>query len=92
MYKKNANMGELMIDLHSVWNQPNHCYFKRWGRLEAPLAEHPYKGGERESFGYLQIDLAIVSQHSAVKTTPTADEREELVKWPTHHDFDDIKR
>ncbi|XP_017954999.1 fer-1-like protein 6 [Drosophila navojoa] len=91
MYKKNANIGELMIDLHSVWNQPNHCYFKRWGRLETPLGEHPFKGGERESCGYLQIDLAIVSQHSAVKPTLTADEPEELTKWPTHHDFDDIK-
>lgn len=92
MYKKNANMGELMIDLHSVWNQPNHSYFKRWGRLEVPLGEQPSKERERESCGYLQIDLAIVSQHSALKTIPTTDEHDQSIKWPTHHDFDDIKR
>ncbi|XP_030572579.1 fer-1-like protein 6 isoform X1 [Drosophila novamexicana] len=94
IYKKNVLVGELMIDLHSVWNQPNHSYFKRWGRLELPIGEHVPERGNREMGGYLQIDLAIVSQHSALKTGlgPEQDgAADAIVKWPTHHDFDDIK-
>ncbi|XP_032599154.1 myoferlin isoform X1 [Drosophila grimshawi] len=90
IYKKNVLVGELLIDLHSVWAQPGHNYFKRWGRLELPIGERQSaQESSRESCGYLQIDLAIVSQHSEVK--PRNDkETATITKWPTDHDFDDI--
>ncbi|KAM8708996.1 hypothetical protein ACLKA7_015893 [Drosophila subpalustris] len=93
LYKKNVCVGELLIDLHSVWSQPSHSYFKKWGRLEMPITEEPPGDDVKESHAYLQIDLAIISQHSAVKTGPTQDDLgpENINKFVTTQDFDDIK-
>ncbi|XP_030384983.1 fer-1-like protein 6 isoform X1 [Scaptodrosophila lebanonensis] len=92
--KKNLVIGDLLIDLHSVWNQPNHGYFKKWGRLETPVSEQGVNMESNESHGYLQIDLAIVSQHSAVASALKPDEKQDtndMNKWAVDPDFDDIK-
>ncbi|TMW41631.1 hypothetical protein DOY81_013288, partial [Sarcophaga bullata] len=63
--KKNPTLGELVIDMQSVWNQPNRCYFKKWGRLETPIGQiATAQCSGSEGKGFLQIDLAIVSQAS----------------------------
>ncbi|KAH8364737.1 hypothetical protein KR084_010757 [Drosophila pseudotakahashii] len=93
-YKKNVVVGELLVDLHSVWNQSNHGYFKKWGRLEAPIGENQTLEATTESHGYLQLDLAIVSQHSPVAIGLRSEEQDsqQLNKWAVDHDYDDIER
>ncbi|XP_062132086.1 otoferlin [Drosophila sulfurigaster albostrigata] len=93
LYKKNVTLGELLIDLHSVWSQPSHSYFKKWGKLEAPISEEPPGEDVKETNAHLQIDLAIISQHSSVKTGITQDDlgQENINKYITTQNFDDIK-
>lgn len=93
LYKKNICLGELVIDLHSVWNQPGHSYFKRWGRLEVPIGDDGGNDGEHYR-GHLQIDLAIVSQHSPLKISGLQEDpaQENLNRYLATRDFDDIKR
>lgn len=93
LYKKNICLGELVIDLHSVWNQPGHSYFKRWGRLELPIGDDGGNDGEHYQ-GHLQIDLAIVSQHSPLKPGGLQEDptQENLNRYLANRDFDDIKR
>ncbi|XP_054735180.1 otoferlin isoform X2 [Anastrepha obliqua] len=91
--KKTLTHGELLIDLQSVWNQPNRCYFKKWGRLEASIADMSnITPGVCK--GYLQIDLAIVSQNSDPNTVlrPHEDAMLELNKWQINQDYDNIER
>ncbi|XP_037953127.1 otoferlin isoform X2 [Teleopsis dalmanni] len=89
--KKSQVLGELLIDLQSVWNQPNRCFFKKWGRLECPIGSDN-KNGEQGK-GFLQIDLAIVSQ--ATNTTPLLHTYEGdmagMNKWQVNQDYDDIE-
>ncbi|SPP77350.1 fer-1-like protein 6 [Drosophila guanche] len=94
---RNVVVGELLIDLHSVWNQPNHGFFKKWGRLEPPVGENP--ASDEASIlhhGYLQIDLVIVSQHSSlVNSNPNSNEEpdtQSLNKWTVDQDYDDIEK
>ncbi|KAH8319290.1 hypothetical protein KR067_002918 [Drosophila pandora] len=93
-YKKNVVVGELLVDLHSVWNQPNHGYFKKWGRLEAPIGENQSTDAKVEAHGYLQLDLAIVSQHSSPVSSLRSEEQEaqNLNKWAVDRDYDDIEK
>jgi len=94
-YKKNVVVGELLVDLHSVWNQSNHGYFKKWGRLEAPIGENqPPENQPNEPHGYLQLDLAIVSQHSPVSIGLKSEEQDtqNLNKWSVDQDYDDIEK
>jgi len=93
-YKKNVVVGELLVDLHSVWNQTNHGYFKKWGRLEAPIGENQTLENAVAPHGYLQLDLAIVSQHSPVSYALGSEEQDtqNLNKWTVDHDFDDIEK
>ncbi|XP_033149587.1 otoferlin [Drosophila busckii] len=95
LYKKNIVVGELLIDLHSVWSQSTHSYFKKWGRLDQPITESSASELGPRHNAYLQIDLAIISQYSRLKTGLSAPIEEpiaeQLEKWNTHHDFDDIK-
>ncbi|KMY98500.1 uncharacterized protein Dsimw501_GD12956, isoform C [Drosophila simulans] len=93
-YKKNVVVGELLVDLHSVWNQTNHGYFKKWGRLEAPIGENQTLENAVAPHGYLQLDLAIVSQHSPVSYALGSEEQDtqSLNKWTVDHDFDDIEK
>lgn len=60
--KKNSTLGELLVDLQSVWQQPNRCYFKKWGKLEIPIGNRRQKKRHGVERGYLQIDLAIITQ------------------------------
>ncbi|XP_001353079.4 fer-1-like protein 4 [Drosophila pseudoobscura] len=92
---KNLVVGELLIDLHSVWNQPNHGFFKKWGRLEPPIGENPPREEPSDSHGYLQIDLVIVSQHSSVANNLIPEENtdtQSLNKWSVDQDYDDIEK
>ncbi|XP_022212778.2 otoferlin [Drosophila obscura] len=91
---KNVVVGELLIDLHSVWNQPNHGFFKKWGRLEPPIGEHPPREEASDSHGYLQLDLVIVSQHSSLVNSLSAEEpdTQSLNKWTVDQDYDDIEK
>ncbi|KAH8378844.1 hypothetical protein KR009_001725 [Drosophila setifemur] len=93
-YKKNVVIGELLVDLHSVWNQPNHGYFKKWGHLEAPISENHPVDSTQESHGYLQLDLAIVSQHSSTVNILKSEDKDtqNLNKWTVDHDYDDIEK
>ncbi|XP_017071773.1 otoferlin [Drosophila eugracilis] len=93
-YKKNVVIGELLVDLHSVWNQPNHGYFKKWGRLEAPIGENQPLDAATEPHGYLQLDLAIVSQHSPVSLGLRSEDQDtqNLNKWSVDQDYDDIEK
>ncbi|KAH8301129.1 hypothetical protein KR018_003081 [Drosophila ironensis] len=93
-YKKNIVVGELLVDLHSVWNQPNHGYFKKWGRLEAPISASQNLEASMDSHGYLQVDLTIVSQHIATIGGLRAEEQDtqHMNKWPVDHDYDDIEK
>lgn len=93
-YKKNVVVGELLVDLHSVWNQPNHGYFKKWGRLEAPIGENQSMDAKVEGHGYLQLDLAIVSQHSSPVSSLRSEEQDtqNLNKWAVDRDYDDIEK
>lgn len=92
LYKKNVCLGELVIDLHSVWNQPNHSYFKRWGRLELPIGDDG-NHNEEHYRGHLQIDLTIVSQHSPIKPSGWQEEMAtDNLNRDLTKDFDDIKR
>lgn len=93
--KKNPTLGELVIDMQSVWNQPNRCYFKKWGRLETPINQiATAEGGGSEGKGYLQIDLAIVSQASNPQTLLRPSEEDFMIlnKWQMHTDYDDIEK
>lgn len=63
--KKDVVLGELLVDMQSIWNQPNHSFFKKWGRLECPMGGNPTSAEHGK--GYLQIDLAIVTQASNIK-------------------------
>ncbi|XP_070136195.1 otoferlin isoform X2 [Drosophila bipectinata] len=94
IYKKNLVVGELLVDLHSVWNQPNHGYFKKWGRLEAPIGENQSMDPTLEAHGYLQLDLAIVSQHSSPVSSLRSEEQDthHLNKWTVDRDYDDIEK
>lgn len=84
--------GELLIDLQSVWNQPNRCFFKKWGRLEASIADMS-NNTPGASKGYLQIDLAIVTQNSDPNTVLRPHEDMlELNRWQINHDYDNIER
>ncbi|XP_020717875.1 myoferlin isoform X4 [Ceratitis capitata] len=90
--KKTISHGELLIDLQSVWNQPNRCFFKKWGRLEASITDvsNITPGACK---GYLQIDLAIVSESSDPNTVLRPhEEMLELNKWQINQDFDNIER
>ncbi|XP_067648119.1 fer-1-like protein 6 [Eurosta solidaginis] len=91
--KKTMAHGELLIDLQSVWNQPNRCYFKKWGRLEASIADVS-NSALGASKGYLQIDLAIVTQHSDPNTVlrPHEDEMLDLNKWQINQDYNNIEK
>ncbi|XP_055841993.1 otoferlin [Episyrphus balteatus] len=55
--KTQVTLGELLIDLYTVWNQPQKCFVKKWGKLENSI------GSKGEAKGHLQIDLAIVSSN-----------------------------
>ncbi|KAM7358215.1 ferlin family C2 domain-containing myoferlin misfire [Cochliomyia hominivorax] len=95
--KKNSTVGELLIDLESVWNQPNRCYFKKWGRLEAPISGHlsTFENGiEIVENAFLQIDLAIVTQASNISNLLRPFENDSMVlnKWENYQDFDDIEK
>lgn len=97
--KKNPTLGELLIDLQSVWNQPNRCYFKKWGRLEAPIGQlATFEGGDLLKSGmkngFLQIDLAIVSQASNPNNILKPLENDLMImnKWEIHEDYDDIEK
>ncbi|KNC25719.1 Gram-negative bacteria-binding protein 3, partial [Lucilia cuprina] len=100
--KKNPTLGELLIDVQSVWNQPNRCYFKKWGRLEAPVGQTAtFEGNEKVGGaaagggkGFLQIDLAIVTQASNPNNLlkPIEDDLLVLNKWQIHQDYDDIEK
>ncbi|KAH8286002.1 hypothetical protein KR054_000777 [Drosophila jambulina] len=93
-YKKNVVVSELMVDLHSVWNQVNHGYFKKWGRLEVPIGDTPTQEAPTESHGFLQLDVAIVSQHSGVNSAlrPENQDTQTMNKWTVDHDFDDVEK
>ncbi|XP_020816965.1 otoferlin isoform X2 [Drosophila serrata] len=94
-YKKNVVVSELMVDLHSVWNQVNHGYFKKWGRLEAPIEDNPTQEAAVTTYGYLQLDIAIVSQHSAVVNSglrPEKQDTQTMNKYAVDHDFDDVEK
>lgn len=93
--KKNPTMGELLIDMQSVWNQSNRCFFKKWGRLEAPIDQNVDSAdGAGLGKGFLQIDLAIVSQASNLSNLlrPVEDDSMILNKWQIHQDYDDIEK
>ncbi|KAH8257038.1 hypothetical protein KR038_001739 [Drosophila bunnanda] len=93
--KKNLVVSELMVDLHSVWNQVDHGYFKKWGRLEAPIEDNPVQEAEVKTHGYLQLDIAIVSQHSSSVTSglrPEKHDTQTMNKWTVDHDFDDVEK
>lgn len=90
--KKNPTLGELLVDMQSVWNQPNRCYFKRWGRLEVPIGQ---QNMDDTNCGYLQIDLAIVSQAVNPQTAAIKPLEEQLIpakKWQINQDFDNIEQ
>lgn len=90
--KKNPTLGELLIDMQSVWNQPNRCYFKKWGRLESPIGQNASAEGMGK--GFLQIDLAIISQASNPQTLlrPYEDDLMAMNKWQINQDYDDIEK
>lgn len=105
--KRNPTLGQLLIDMQSVWHQRNRCYFKKWGRLEASI-EHPHQQQQQqvatftgdfnnESRGFLQIDLAIVSQATNTQTLLRAFEDADMVTmatnvWQLNPDYDDIEK
>lgn len=90
--KKTMSHGELLIDLQSVWNQPNRCFFKKWGRLEASIADVS-NNTPGACKGYLQIDLAIVTQNSDPNTVLRPHEDMlELNRWQINQDYDNIER
>uniref|UniRef100_A0A1I8QEL5 C2 domain-containing protein n=1 Tax=Stomoxys calcitrans TaxID=35570 RepID=A0A1I8QEL5_STOCA len=99
--KRNPTLGELLIDMQSVWYQRNRCYFKKWGRLEATIEQQTLGEDVNDSRGYLQIDLAIVSQATNTQTllSPYRGEAEEKDDsksmtnvWQINHDYDDIEK
>lgn len=91
--------------MQSVWHQRNRCYFKKWGRLEASI-EHPHQQQQvatftgdynNESRGFLQIDLAIVSQATNTQTLLRAFEDADMMTmatnvWQLNPDYDDIEK
>ena len=83
-------VGEILIDLQSVWHQPNRCFFKKWGKLESPKGVA--NDLKQESKGYLQIDLAIVSKTTNTNTIlkPPEASLEDINKSQINHDYDDI--
>ncbi|XP_059219531.1 otoferlin isoform X6 [Stomoxys calcitrans] len=99
--KRNPTLGELLIDMQSVWYQRNRCYFKKWGRLEATIEQQTLGEDVNDSRGYLQIDLAIVSQATNTQTllspyrgeTEEKDESKSMANvWQINHDYDDIEK
>lgn len=58
--KKNEPIGELIVDLTTVWNQPNHCFYKKWGQLENPFGINDPIDIQR---GHIQLDLSIISKY-----------------------------
>uniref|UniRef100_A0A1A9WPX1 C2 domain-containing protein n=1 Tax=Glossina brevipalpis TaxID=37001 RepID=A0A1A9WPX1_9MUSC len=91
--KKNPTLGELLIDMQSVWTQPNRCYFKKWGRLEVPIGQDTSTETTRGR-GFLQIDLAIVSQASNpnILLRPYEEDIMSMNKWQINQDYDDIQK
>lgn len=89
--------------MQSVWHQRNRCYFKKWGRLEASI-EQPHQqvatfSGDfnNESRGFLQIDLAIVSQATNTQTLLRVFEDADMMTmatnvWQLNPDYDDIEK
>ncbi|XP_075159891.1 ferlin family C2 domain-containing myoferlin misfire [Haematobia irritans] len=88
--------------MQSVWHQKNHFYFKKWGRLETSIEQQQQhqlmaKDNSTESRGFLQIDLAIVSQANNPQTLLRPyDNDEDLMSmtnvWQINHDYDDIEK
>uniref|UniRef100_A0A1B0G2Q0 C2 domain-containing protein n=1 Tax=Glossina morsitans morsitans TaxID=37546 RepID=A0A1B0G2Q0_GLOMM len=91
--KKNPTLGELLIDMQSVWSQPNRCYFKKWGRLEVPIGQDTTTD-TMAGRGFIQIDLAIVSQASNPNTLlrPYEEDIMSMNKWQINQDYDDIQK
>uniref|UniRef100_A0A1A9ZTR5 C2 domain-containing protein n=1 Tax=Glossina pallidipes TaxID=7398 RepID=A0A1A9ZTR5_GLOPL len=91
--KKNPTLGELLIDMQSVWSQPNRCYFKKWGRLEVPIGQDT-SADTMTGRGFIQIDLAIVSQASNPNTLlrPYEEDIMSMNKWQINQDYDDIQK
>ncbi|XP_070501536.1 otoferlin [Chironomus tepperi] len=56
IFKKSSIVGELNINLSSIWTQNYHTFIKKWGVLEKI-------GDDQKNItaGYLQIDLTIIS-------------------------------
>ncbi|KAH8235116.1 hypothetical protein KR032_008840 [Drosophila birchii] len=94
-YKKNVVVSELMVDLHSVWNQVNHGYFKKWGRLETPIEDNTTQEAAPQTPGFLQLDIAVVSQHSNVVNSalrPEDQDTQTMNKWAVDQDYDDVEK
>ncbi|XP_061388297.1 otoferlin [Musca vetustissima] len=103
--RKDTTLGELLVDMQSVWHQGNRCYFKKWGRLEAAIeGEGSQREGKSENHGdgprgYLQIDLAIVSQATNPQTLlrPGEEDGEDMQSvttnvWQINQDYDNIEK
>ncbi|XP_058975805.1 otoferlin-like [Musca domestica] len=101
--RRNPTLGELLVDMQSVWHQRNRCYFKKWGRLEAVVEEQESSKGRgdlpsNDPKGYLQIDLAIVSQATNPQTILRPGEEDEDTMsvttnvWQINQDYDNIER
>ena len=58
--RRDMCVGELLIDLETLWSQPLHSFFKKWGKLENPLGK-----SSDIPRGHLQIDLCIVSRNDS---------------------------
>ncbi|CAD7082064.1 unnamed protein product [Hermetia illucens] len=76
LFRKDVLLGELFLDLATIWNQSGHSFFKKWGKLESPMGQQSGK-----SRGHLQVDLSIVT-----KNEPPAPAVFES------HDYDDIEK
>uniref|UniRef100_A0A336LYI1 CSON008109 protein n=1 Tax=Culicoides sonorensis TaxID=179676 RepID=A0A336LYI1_CULSO len=55
--KRNPVIGELIIDLRSIWESSNHAFFKKWGTLEKQTT-----GKAGVSAGFIQLDISVVSK------------------------------
>lgn len=76
LFRKDVLLGELFLDLATIWNQSGHSFFKKWGKLESPMGQQSGK-----SRGHLQVDLSIVT-----KNEPPAPAVFEF------YDYDDIEK
>ncbi|KAG5679282.1 hypothetical protein PVAND_008861 [Polypedilum vanderplanki] len=54
--KRNSIIGELNVNLCTVWKQNYHTFVKKWGVLEKIGSDH-----KNETAGYIQLDLSIVT-------------------------------